>query len=142
MDEAEILHGGCLCGAIRFEVTPPTRFCVHCHCSMCRRAHGAPLVTWTGVLDPQFRLSTGAELLREHASSTEAVRSFCSVCGSTLLFRSTRWPGEVHIATANFDLEIDRSPNAHIFYSDRATWFGCTDELPKCGGPTGLEPIS
>lgn len=65
------------------------------------------------------------------------------MCGSTLLFRSTRWPGEVHVATANFDGdEIGRLPTAHIFHSDRAAWFGCTDELPKCGGPTGLEPIS
>jgi hypothetical protein len=109
---------------------------------MCRRAHGAPLVTWSGVLDSQFRLVAGTELLREHASSAEAVRSFCSVCGSTLLFRSTRWPGEVHVATANFDAEIDRLPTAHIFYSDRATWFDGADELPKCGGPTGLEPMA
>jgi hypothetical protein len=108
---------------------------------MCRRAHGAPLVTWTGVPDSQFRLAEGAELLRHHASSAEATRSFCSVCGSTLLFRSTRWPGEVHVATANFDDEIDRRPTVHVFWSDRATWFDCHDDLPKRGGATGVEPI-
>jgi hypothetical protein len=108
---------------------------------MCRRAHGAPLVTWTGVPDSQFRMAAGAELLRDYASSTEAIRSFCSVCGSTLLFRSTRWPGEVHVATANFDGAIDRQPTAHVFWSDRVPWFGCEDGLIKRGGPTGVEPI-
>ncbi|MFV8751479.1 GFA family protein [Nannocystaceae bacterium ST9] len=140
MAEVEILRGACLCGAVRFEIDPPTRFCAHCHCSMCRRAHGAPLVTWSGVPDSQFRLIAGADLLRDYTSSPEATRSFCSRCGSTLLFRSTRWPGEVHVASANLD-RLDRTPVAHVFFSDRAAWFECDDGLIKRGGASGLEAI-
>jgi hypothetical protein len=135
-----VLHGACLCGGVRFEVTPPTRFCAHCHCSMCRRAHGAPLVTWSGVPEAQLRITAGEQLLRTFASSPAATRSFCSQCGSMLLFRSTRWPGEVHVATASLDAS-DRLPSAHVFYSDRASWFSCSDELTKRGGPTGVEPL-
>lgn len=135
-----ILHGACLCGGVRFEVTTPTRFCAHCHCTMCRRAHGAPLVTWSGVPDAQFRITAGAELLHDYASSPAATRSFCSRCGSMLLFRSSKWPGEVHVATASLDAS-DREPQAHVFYSDRASWFSCDDGLQKRGGATGFEPI-
>ncbi len=141
MDKPEIHYGGCLCGGVRFEVTTPTRFCAHCHCSMCRRAHGAPLVTWTGVPNSQFHLIRGAELLHDYASSAEATRSFCSKCGSTMLFRSTRWPGEVHVATGCFDGELDRRPSSHVFWSDRVTWLDFDDDLPKRGGASGIEPM-
>src|SRR4051794_36558617 len=32
--------GGCLCGAVRYEVRGPLRDVVLCHCSHCRRTHG------------------------------------------------------------------------------------------------------
>ena len=38
-------HGGCLCGDVRFTVDWPSKWIAHCHCSMCRRAHGAAYVT-------------------------------------------------------------------------------------------------
>ena len=100
-ESADVIHGACLCGAIRFEITTPTRFCAHCHCSMCRRAHMAPLVTWSGVPDGNLKLIAGEERLTRYASSADETRSFCSVCGSQLFFASKRWPGETHIATAS-----------------------------------------
>lgn len=141
MNDADILHGACLCGAIRFEVTPPTRYCAHCNCSMCRRAHMAPLVTWSGVPDGGLKITAGEALLTRHQSSPEATRSFCSICGSQLFYASTRWPGETSIATASLLEGPDKPPTAHVYYSDRAEWFACTDDLKKCGGPTGVEPL-
>ena len=55
-------EGGCLCGAVRFEITLPSKWCAHCHCSMCRRAHGAGVVTWFGVPEDRFRITAGEEL--------------------------------------------------------------------------------
>ena len=50
------VQGACLCGAVRFQVTLPTLFCVHCHCTMCQRNHGAAYVTWFGVPKDQTRI--------------------------------------------------------------------------------------
>jgi hypothetical protein len=136
-----IIRGACLCGAVRFEITPPTRFCGNCHCTMCRRAHAAPLVTWSGVPDGQFQITAGEELLACYASSPEATRRFCSVCGTPLLFKSTRWPGEVHVATGSLIDPPDRKPQAHVNYSDRVTWYDPEAQLPKYGGVTGMEPL-
>jgi hypothetical protein len=136
-----MLRGACLCGGVTFEVTPPTKWCAHCHCSMCRRAHGAAFVTWVGVLLPQFRLTAGQELLERYRSSEAATRSFCRRCGSTLFFESTRWGGEIHIVRANFIGEIDRLPQAHTFFSDRCDFFPIDDQLKKLGGATGTEPL-
>ena len=41
MNESQIKHGGCLCGAVRYNVHGPMRGVVNCHCEMCRRLHGA-----------------------------------------------------------------------------------------------------
>jgi hypothetical protein len=141
MTETNLIHGACLCGGVRFEITPPTRFCAHCHCTMCRRAHAAPLVTWSGVPDGQFRITEGEALLSRYASSDHATRSFCSRCGTPLLFASSRWPGEVHVATGSLIDPPDRKPAGHVHFSDHASWFDVEAHLPKYGGATGMEPL-
>ena len=100
MNDKAPLTGKCLCGAVRFEVTPPTKWCAHCHCSLCRRAHGAAFVTWFGVDRSGFELVAGDAELSWYQSTPEARRGFCSKCGSTIFFESERWGDEVHI-TAN-----------------------------------------
>jgi hypothetical protein len=109
---------------------------------MCRRAHGAAFVTWVGVLLPQFEITAGRDRLTRYRSSDVATRSFCSACGSTLFFESTRWAGEIHIARATFEGDIDHPVQAHAFFEDRAHWWPITDGLPKLGGKTGTEPMS
>lgn len=133
------VSGSCFCGAIRFSVATPTLFCGHCHCSMCRRSHGAAFVTWFAVPRQQFRLERGEELER-FRSSDHGTRSFCGRCGSTLFCESTNHPDQVDIVLANMDGPIDRLPQAHIYYDDRAVWTVAEDGLPRLGGATGLEP--
>ena len=43
--------GGCLCGAIRYRITGAPVEALYCHCRMCRRAHGAPVVAWFETAD-------------------------------------------------------------------------------------------
>lgn len=123
----ESASGKCLCGNVRFEFGLPTLWCAHCHCTLCRRAHGAGFVTWVGVDAGRFNLTTGTDSLVRYASSHGANRSFCANCGSTLLFESERWPGEVHVVLANIDTPIDREPAKHAFADDHAPWIPLFD---------------
>lgn len=132
--------GGCLCGTVRFAVEPPTLFCAHCHCSMCRRGHGAGYVTWFGIPYARFRMLAGEDHLLRYRSSAHGTRSFCATCGSTLFCESTNHPDWIDIVLANLDGPIDRIAEAHIFFDDRAAWVEIADGLPRFGGPTGLEP--
>lgn len=125
------LHGRCLCGAVRFRVEAPTLWCAHCHCTMCRHAHGAAFVTWVGSAADRATIEGAA--LRWHASSPEAERGFCGTCGSPLFFRSSRWPGELHIVRANFEGPIDREPQAHVFWDSHVEWVDLADALPRKG---------
>lgn len=135
------MSGGCFCGAVRFQATAPTRFCGHCHCSMCRRVHGAGYVTWVVVPNAQFTLLAGGDRLVHFRSSDHGTRSFCGACGSTLFCASTHHPDQIDIVLANFDAAIDRPPQAHIFFDDRAGWVHVGDDLPRLGGVSGLEPL-
>jgi hypothetical protein len=141
MNDSAPFTGGCLCGAIRFQVTAPTKWCAHCHCSLCRRAHGAAFVTWFGVERARFELVAGADRLVWYQSTPRARRGFCSCCGSTLFFEGDRWPDEVHVALAHMDGPIDRRPKAHVFFDTHVDWVELGDDLPRLGGPEGNQPL-
>jgi len=135
------VRGSCFCGTVMFEVTLPTLFCAHCHCTMCRRVHGAGYVTWIAVPYTQFRMVSGNEHLNVHHSSDHGRRSFCDVCGSSLFCESTHHPDQIDIVLANLADKIDREPQAHYYFSDRAEWIAISDDLPRFGGETGAEPL-
>jgi hypothetical protein len=139
--DAKLVEGACLCEAVRFQIELPTLLCAHCHCSMCRRAHGAGYVTWITVPTERFKLRTGADRLVRYRSSEHGTRSFCGSCGSTLLFASTHRPEVIDIVLANMRGAIDRAPEFHAFFDDRVEWVCVADGLPRLGGPTGLEPL-
>jgi hypothetical protein len=120
----------CHCGAVRFVATMPTRFVAHCHCESCRRAHGAAFVTWAGFPEAQVEVVEGAQHLAVHESSPGTRRSFCGLCGTKLLFQSTRWAGETHVALAAFDDPVDRAPQGHAFYAEHVAWLPPLAEEP------------
>ncbi len=74
--------GGCLCGHIRYTTTGKPSSPHLCHCRMCQRWSGAPVVAWV-----DFPL---ASLAYENAkpelfqSSKKTKRGFCPKCGSSL----------------------------------------------------------
>ena len=134
--------GSCLCHTVLFTVQLPTLFCAHCHCSMCRRNHGAAVVTWFSVPPDALKITAGQDRLVRFQSSDHATRSFCGVCGSSLFFQTTTSPDRIDIVLANMDSPIDREPEFHVHFSDRIHWMPLDDELPRLGGPTGLEEIA
>lgn len=126
-----VVQGSCLCGAVRFRAVLPSKWVAHCHCSYCRRAHGAPFVTWAGFATEQVTVDPAAQQPTWYESSAGARRAFCPKCGSPMLFESSRWPGETHIARALIEGSLDREPSAHVFYESHVPWLQVNDSLPK-----------
>src|SRR5215472_13101113 len=58
-DMTEILSGGCLCGEIRYRISAAPVEALYCHCRMCQRAHGAPVIAWLTVPLAAFEVSAG-----------------------------------------------------------------------------------
>lgn len=137
---SDVIRGTCLCGTIRFEAELPSKFCAHCHCSNCRRAHGAAFVTWVGFSTSQFRITAGESDLQNYHTDTDAKRGFCTKCGTTLFYSGPRWADEVHVTRASIEGEIDKAPSAHVYVDHSASWWTIEGGLPQCGGETGMEP--
>jgi hypothetical protein len=125
------LTGGCNCGGVRFEVTPPFRRANHCHCSRCRKHSGTFGLTQARVPKERFRLLQGEELIRVYAPEGGKVKAFCTECGSSLF--GGNWPDgdEVSIRMGAFDDDPGIRPQAHVFVDSRAPW----DVLPDDGLP-------
>lgn len=141
MSAAKSASGSCLCGAVRFTATLPSLSCVHCHCTMCQRNHGAAFVTWFAIPPEALKLESGAEEIVRYASSTHGSRSFCRRCGSSLFCENSEHPDRVDIPLGAMSSPIDRAPQVHVFYDSRAPWVLLADALPRLGGVTGIEPI-
>ena len=121
-------HGTCLCGELKFDATLPTKWVAHCHCTLCQRAHGAPGVTWVGFDTGQVQIHDDQARLQRYESTPGAERGFCRRCGTTLFFRSQRWPGELHIVRSNFDGPVDREPQVHVYFDSHAPWLALGDD--------------
>lgn len=107
---------------MRFDLNAPPRWMAHCHCTLCRSAHGAGFVTWIGMLAKDVEIHDADRCLRWYDSSPGAQRGFCGRCGSPLFFRSSRWPGELHIARAQVHAPLELEPQGHVFWSRHVDW--------------------
>jgi hypothetical protein len=134
MPQENHANGSCLCGAIEFQAGLPSKWCAHCHCSMCRKAHGAGYVTWVGFETDQVSFVQGENELKWYESSPGAQRGFCPHCGSTLFFRSERWAGELHITLGNINDPIDRQPQANVFFDKHVNWVAVDTSLKQVDG--------
>lgn len=122
---AEKHCGGCLCGAVRFEVTGAPKWTAYCHCNSCRKHTGAPVSAFAGFERDRVRFTKGA--LSTFSSSPGVKRGFCSTCGSSLTYEGERWPTEVHFHVGAFDLPQDFPPKGHAFEDERIPWLHLAD---------------
>jgi len=76
--------GGCLCGAVRFEVSAFRSGIFKCHCSKCRRAFGGASSAAAFTDEDAFRWLQGSEGIREFTCDSGFTRRFCTACGSIL----------------------------------------------------------
>jgi hypothetical protein len=126
------MTGSCLCGAIRYEAEGALEAMHHCHCSRCRKHHGAPFVTDGFVPADRFRWVSGAESLRAYRpAGWSSTRLFCGTCGSSLGGRDDRWPDLVLVAAGTLDDDPGSQPLFHIFVGSKAPWVAIADGLPQ-----------
>ncbi len=125
-------QGGCLCGAVRFELHGGIDSIVFCHCSRCRKAQGSAFATNGVVQEAEFKFVTGAELLNGYESSPGQTKYFCRQCGSPIFSRNINCPGELRIRLGVIESDIEERPAAHIFVGSKANWEQICDDLPQC----------
>ena len=122
-----MIHGGCLCGAVRYEASGKPYNVTHCHCTDCRRSSGAAFVTWASFRRADFRFTQGEP--RELAWAGR-LRSFCAQCGTPLTFMTGPEADEVDVTVCSFDRPDSVSPADHTWVEDRLPWIPPLDGLP------------
>ncbi len=121
------MRGGCLCGSVVYEVEPPLRPVIACHCTQCRKTSGHFWAA-TSVPHDRFRLVKD-EGLTWFASSDTADRGFCAHCGSSLFWQPK---GEVRISIAagTLDGPTGLEIAEHWYTDDRGDYYDITDGKP------------
>jgi len=75
------IGGSCLCGGVKFEITGPLSSPLNCHCSQCRKQHGAPFRSRVRVQVEDFRWLQGEHLIKYYESAGGYLRGFCRDAG-------------------------------------------------------------
>ena len=123
------IEGACLCGSVRYEASGDLSDAGNCHCSMCRKAHGAAYATFVTAQGKDFRFTRGEELVETYKSSAELDRVFCRICGSSLVILEPK-RGEVYPTAGTLDEDPGIRLESHIFVGSKAPWLDILDDKP------------
>ncbi len=124
-------EGSCLCGSVRYRFTGEPTKMTHCHCTDCRKHSGAAIVTFIEVPLSRFTIERGKESLATHKAQSGTSRSFCRVCGSSILSFTEQDREFTYLNAATLDTRLERKPDYHIFVRSRVPWYDIRDGLPQ-----------
>lgn len=123
--------GTCLCKKVSYQIKGELGPIINCHCSQCRRWHGAAFRTRCSVRRDHFRWLQGEEYITKYLFSEETTHTFCSICGSNLISFSSKDPDYIGFPVCALDQDPGHYPIMHIFVSSKSPCFNITDDLPQ-----------
>lgn len=124
MSNSEERHaGGCLCGALRYEVQGDPLNAGHCYCADCRKASGSGFIPFIGVAASNVRFSGQTRSFTSKAANgSDAVRNFCPVCGSLVFGGEIGKSESFTIYAGSLDEPSWFRPRVAIFTRGRPPW--------------------
>ena len=130
MSDNNVQSGGCLCGAVRFKASPKNNEVGVCHCSMCRRWSGGPLMVLDCGANIQFESKGEVEVFQ---SSEWGERGFCKKCGTGLFWK---FHGKDHylVPADTFDAPEDLTFTSEIFIEEKPAYYEFANETHKMTG--------
>ena len=133
MSSQEIITGGCLCNALRWESTEAPSDGGYCHCRTCQKAYGG--IFFPGLIFnwESFGFTQGEPYY--YRSAPIAQRGFCRDCGSPVVHRYDD-QSFVSVPVGTLDHPEDWSLSTeswcgHVFVESRVPWYEITDDLPQ-----------
>nr|WP_319528697.1 GFA family protein [Pseudomonas laurentiana] len=128
-----IFSGSCLCGAVAYRVSSRPKAVSHCHCSQCRKAHGAAFASYGSVPRSDLHIIKGRESLNTYQSSATVARQFCCQCGSSLFWSTSEgdFSGWISIALGCLDTPFTPGHQKHLHLGAKATWYEIQDHCPE-----------
>lgn len=119
------LDGSCLCGNVTYTCDADPIASANCHCRDCQRASGAPFTT--NVIVPEASVEIRGETLSVFQTTgdghgKQALRRFCSNCGSQLIVTSEGYPGFAFIKSGTLNDTSLVRPGLDIWADSKQPW--------------------
>ena len=121
--------GGCACGHLRFHASTGPVETGYCHCRICQRTTGAPVLAYASFPVEGFTYTAGQP--RRYPSSSVGAREFCDRCGTQIAFRRDDGTGTVDVNVGAMDDPGAYPPARHIWCGSAIPWLAISDALPR-----------
>jgi len=111
------ITGGCLCGAIRYEIDGEPFRIANCHCDDCRKATGSAYATNLFFKEEQIKILQGTPKKFEHLADSHntMIKEFCSDCGSQVFGSGANRPGVKNIKVGSIDDARFVKPQVNLY---------------------------
>ena len=129
--------GGCQCGAVRYRLATPPEESSICHCRMCQKASGQPIMAFARVKLPDLQWTRGAPTI--FRSSNLAERGFCQACGTPLTYRVLEG-GDISVSVCSLDHPEDAPPTLQYGVESELPWTSTLPALPRQRTDDYLKP--
>jgi hypothetical protein len=128
----EPLTGGCMCGAVRWELAEPPIGCGICHCERCQRRTGSASSYSALAMMANLELTSGEEAIRSYEPDEGWHKHFCGECGSAIFTRNPEMPDVVGMRMGGFDSDPGVRPAFHQFTAYAPAWAPVPEDgLPR-----------
>jgi len=127
------VQGGCLCGAIRFEVEGEPVARAQCHCRQCRYISGGSANLLIGFLQDglSYKKGTPSSYTRPNVENA-AERVFCAACGTPLMSLSPAMPGVALLKAGCLDdPSLFGQADMAIYMAEKEDYLLVSDEVPQ-----------
>lgn len=122
--------GRCLCGEIRITAKRLGTNVGACHCGMCRRWGGGPLMAVDCGAEVSFE---GEDNVSVFDSSPWAQRGFCKTCGSHLFYR-LKESGQYSVPAGLFDEDADFVLDHQVFIDEKPAFYAFANQTNDMTG--------
>ena len=126
------ISGGCLCGAVRYEILAEPIGAGNCHCRTCQRSVGTAYMPVLFVPYQALKISGQyKEFATTSASGNTMNRGFCPECGTALFGRNSGSDKIRPVNAATLDDPRVYQPHMDFWVSDAQPWDYMDPNLPK-----------
>lgn len=121
-------NGRCHCGAVSYAISGEPVYHALCHCTDCRRATGAPAVSWALFPEEAVTITGTAKV---YASSENAQRHFCGDCGTSLFYtNAVVFPRLIDVQSSTLDDPGALPLQVQVQTAERIGWMETLHEVP------------
>lgn len=118
-----LIHGGCLCGQVRYHITAEPMLVAVCHCRHCQKQSGSAFSVNLLVASDRIQIEGQLKDYTDRGEADRLVtRRFCPECGSAVATELEMLPGTVVIKAGTLDDPSSSIPTVHMWCDHRQPW--------------------